>query len=805
VGGAITFPLTVTGTTAGAQSLTLTTTGAISFGGNVGATRLGDISITAGAGDLTIGPAATSIQGNSFIVNGTRSTKLQNSGILSIDASGSAGGSIAFGGTVQGFMALSQPLTLRANGTGSVTFSGNVGTALVPLGNLIIRSGSGTFILDTGVTNLYAGSLTVGDSTVLPTLLKNTGALTIQTSSAPGNIVFNGSVTGTTAGVQALTLNPGAASISVTGVVGATRLGDLTITSVLNAAFASSITAGSLVQTAGTGTSIFSGGIDVNTATGVVLSGRNFTFSGAVSASSGGAAITNTGLLTIQSSAPFSIQGAFSQTGGGSSSVGANILTNNNMSGSISFQNPVAVTSNCTFNTDPSPITFFSTVEGPASLTLVGSTVTFYNTVGAGTVLTGLDVTGSSIAVYGNHTTSGAMSYTGPVVLNADMNFQNTGSGGITFSSTITGNYELMITGLNTFIDIGGNVSTASLASTNGRPLTATGGSHITFSGSISTQGGTPTGVLGPAGGDILIQSTGGSVSVAEINTSGTNDVVVGGNAGDLLLQPASGLSATSFGNLPDGQLILNGDLIALGGTGAVSGMGGDIRLSVIGRSLYPSIATITSSFSGNSVSISGRSFTMGTNEAMTLFGSLTVNLTGAATVSDIVARDGLTITSPGGLTLVGHGLVQILNSAGELYYIYGGHLLARTAISATVTSYVGPFDTVSLVDISDQTLFQAALTYAPNSYMLNYGFVQPAPPVPPIVVPTFPISRASFINQMGVASISFEDLLPMLIRWGVWSYPYRGHICPANPDEPCWPIPHLFDPFLLENKVVDR
>jgi hypothetical protein len=798
VGGAITFPLTVTGTTAGAQSLTLTTTGAISFGGNVGATRLGDINITAGASGLSLGSAMTSIQANSFIVNGTIPALLQNTSLLTIDTS--ASGSIGFGGIVTGATPFSNHLTLVANGSGSVTFSGNVGDSPSQLGDVTIGAGTGLFVFDTAVTALSARSLTVGGVSAVPTQLKNTALLTLNTSVVPGDIAFHGPITGTTNNSQSLAFNTGTANISVTGAVGAVRLDTITLAATQNATFGSSITAGSLVQTAGTGLTSFAGPINLN-AGALTLNGSAFTFSGAVTNTVAGASIQNSGLLTIQTSAPFALHGSFVQTGGGTSSVGADIFSNNNP---ISFLNPLSISASCSFDTDPDTITFFSTVDGPGALTLIGSTVTFFSTVGNATPLAGLDVTGTSILVYGNHTTTGAMSYTGPVTLNANMTFLNTGAGGMSFSSTITGNRTLVLSAPSTFISVGGAISTAGSAGMNGREITLSAGSDITLAGSLSSEGGTLVGASGPSGGDIAIISSGGTISVGDINTSGTDAVLIGGSAGDLIIQPASGTTNGPLGNIPNGRIVLNGDITAQGGTGAISGQSGDIQLSVIGRSDYPSIATIVSSYSGNSVTIEARTLTMGTNEVMTVAGSILFNLTESATVSDMVARDSLTIVAPSGLTLVGHGLEQVLDFTGTLYYIYGGHILARTFISAPVTTVIGPFGVVGLVDIANQALFQGAISYVPNSYLLNYAASQPAPPVVP-VNPTTPISRESFIAQLGVASISFEDLLPMIPRWGVWSYPYRGAICPIDPDQPCWPIPHLFDAFLLENQVVNN
>jgi hypothetical protein len=592
-------------------------------------------------------------------------------------------------------------------------------------------------------------------------------------------------------------------------------------------------------------------GISIDTTnSGGTPAGGAITFSGSTSTIDGAQSLTlnaGTRLLTfggnVGSSAALT---AFPMTAG-SYSVAANITTTG-AAGAISFNAPVTITGHSVMTTSSTADISFNasaSITGAFNLTLNASatgdaSLAAAATIGSLTVTTPggnitqtpsvttstggisysglllnltyntsfstLSATGNTITINSTHIGAGAMLYTGPVILGDNTLFINTGSGGITFTDTITGNFDLQMDAANTFISVAGDVSTAGTAmGADGQSITISAGEEITFSGSISSQGGLATGTVGPSGANIFIESTGGSVFIQEMNSSGTNDAFQGGAAGDIILQAGSGTTSGSLGNIPNGILVLSDVITAAGGSGAITGLGGDIELSPTGRTDYPSIATITSSFSGNSITITGRSLSMGTNEAMTAFGDISVILTGSAVVSDMVARDALTITSPGGLTLVGHGTVSILDSAGDLVLITGGHLLARTSIVANVTATVGEISGVGLVPGVTQSSFQALLTYVPNSYILNFATESTPVPTPtPTPTPSIP-SRASLIEDQAVASISYQNLLPMLPRWGVWSYPYRGKICPANPKEPCWPIPDIFDVFNLDNQIVEN
>lgn len=781
------------------------------------------------------------------------------SGIVGGSGAGSIGFNMgaAFGSTGAGTIAI----TATTNGTsagahGIALASGALSTTGAGVVTLIGSSNAGSTGTCNGVN--FSGGTISGSSgaiNVTGTVLAGATGTSLGinmasvngAASTSGPITFSGTSNATGANSH---------GIAVAAAWAANTSNSLSLTGVhvnagsFDTAFSNSITTnGGSVTVLGSSGLLAAISIDTTNGGGTPAGGA-ITFSGSTSTVDGAQNLTldaGAQLLTFGANVGSSAALTALSLDAGSYSVAANITTTG-AAGSISFNAPVTITGNSIMTTDSSADILFNasaTINGAFNLTLNASatgdaSMAAAVTVGALTVTTPggnitqtpsvttstggisytgnlvnltnntsfstLSVTGSTITINSTHVAAGAMLYTGPVVLGDDTFFINTGSGGITFTETITGNHQLQLNAASTFISVAGNVSTAGTAvGASGQEITANAGGDITFSGSISSQGGLATGAAGPSGADILIQSTGGSVFLQAVNSSGTNDALVGGAAGGITLQAGAGTTSGALGNIPDGILVLAGALTANGGTGAVAGLGGDIELSPAGRTDYPSIATITSSFSGNSITIDGGTLTMGTNEAMTAFGDITVTLTADGTVSDMVARDALTITSPGGLTLVGHGSVSILNSAGDLVLITGGHLLARTAISANVTTTVGAFSGVGLVPDVTQLSFQALLTYEPNSYMLNFDTeTQPVPSPTPSSSSTIP-SRASLIEEAAVASISYQNLLPMLGGWGIWSYPYRGEICPLDPEDPCWPIPDIFDVFNLDNQVVEN
>jgi len=297
----------------------------------------------------------------------------------------------------------------------------------------------------------------------------------------------------------------------------------------------------------------------------------------------------------------------------------------------------------------------------------------------------------------------------------------DTGTTGIIFNSTITGNYNLTLTANNGSISVSGDVDLSLAAGSAGGALTANAGNDITFEGTIDTTGGSGVGIA-YAGGNVSLTSTGGNVQVAAVDSSGGTAVgVAGGNAGNITIQPASGLS----GNLPSGRTLLYGNLTASGGSGTSTGNGGAISIAATGRTELPAVATIVSSTSGNDVTITGASFVMGDDEAMTIFGDVTMNLTNSVTIADIISSKTISITAPT-ITIQRHEPAKILDFNGALYTSEGVHLFAveEVTLSGGINE-VGAGIEADIRTVSQygytQSSFEAILQY--NSYLLNFDF----------------------------------------------------------------------------------
>ncbi len=83
-------------------------------------------------------------------------------------------------------------------------------------------------------------------------------------------------------------------------------------------------------------------------------------------------------------------------------------------------------------------VIFYSTVDGAHALTISGVGELF-GAVGSSTALTSLSVSGPTTDSASNITTTGDQTYTGPVALQVGTVIASTGSGAVTFGSTVDG------------------------------------------------------------------------------------------------------------------------------------------------------------------------------------------------------------------------------------------------------------------------------------------------------------------------------------------------------------------------------
>ena len=252
-------------------------------------------------------------------------------------------------------------------------------------------SAAGDFKQTGAGLNSIGDAISAGGSgisvTTATTLIGNASC---DTSGASGAGVFFGStINGDGVSPRNLTITTG----PLTGIVflagavgGTTRIGKLTIASALNVT-AGAITAGSIIQSAGTGMSTF-GALNTDNSATITLTGTAFSFTGPIVTTSGGAFnLTNSGLATFAAAADATLDGPFTQSGAGMISTGADIFTTND---NISWlgSGAMAVTDNVEWNAGlcgGGDITVAMTVNddgGGNSLTLSGNKIVFMSDVG---------------------------------------------------------------------------------------------------------------------------------------------------------------------------------------------------------------------------------------------------------------------------------------------------------------------------------------------------------------------------------------------------------------------------------------
>ena len=152
---------------------------------------------------------------------------------------------------------------------GAVTFT-NAGILTInAAGDLSL---DGAFLQDgAGLVSTAGDITTTADAITFTTGTTLTGSIALSNGGGAntGDIWFKSSLTGTTTSTENLTLTAGAGSIKMDGLVGATRLGDILINNAFNFTPALGVSAKTLTQTTGTGTTQFSDNIDITGNIGV--------------------------------------------------------------------------------------------------------------------------------------------------------------------------------------------------------------------------------------------------------------------------------------------------------------------------------------------------------------------------------------------------------------------------------------------------------------------------------------------------------------------------------------------------------
>jgi len=526
--------ISVDGTIDGNQNLTLETgTGDINLTGAVGSTTpLNNLTInnvnnvnatsitaasitqTSGTGTSTFGDLNTNstsginLTGNSFALNG-KITTTNNGGFTINNAN---------------------PLTLNAA-------SFNLDGAFKQIG--------------AGAVSLSGNLTTTNDEISFNSAVTLIGDTALNTGAGIGDITFKNTVDG----AANLTLNAGTGNINLAGAVGSnTRIGNLIIESV-NDVNATSITAASITQSSGTGTSTFSD-LNTNTTQGINLNGNNFNLNGAITTTNNGVlTINNKGTLNIKGD--INLDGAFNQVGSGEV-VGLGSITTTN--DDIRFNSFITLTGETKFNPGTGAIAFNSGLfAGSNSLTLRAGEVIFGGKVtGSGNLILEPADPNQTIAIA--DTIPGAFNLSASTLANLENGFESiiigridgtglvsvkqvtfndpiairTGSGTINVNGAITGKDNASITLDGALLNLNANISTENQNITLGRSIqlgndvtisTGLGAGDITFNGSLD---GTKQLNLDAGSGNIRFNSAvGKSAPLSKLDIGSVSNVFV--------------------------------------------------------------------------------------------------------------------------------------------------------------------------------------------------------------------------------------------------------------------------------------
>jgi len=533
--GGITFNSTVDG----GQNLTLEANVAnIVMNAAVGAgTRLGALLVNA-SNDWTV---ASSISAASIRQNAGAGTTAFNGALNTNGASG-------INLTSNSFNLANAPVTTTNGGftmNNSAVASFDAASDVNVSGGNFAQTGSGS-TLTAGDIATAGGTLSFASDVILSgdvSMASNGGAMTFADT-----IDSNGTP-------RDLTLTAGAGSIAMNDAAGSLaggRLDALAVNSANNWTAQSMISAGSISQVAGTGTTTFNGALNTDGAAGVDLNGQNFALNASVTTTNGGTmTVTNAGSLNMAEAADIDLDGAFLQDGAGQVNTAAEITTSGD---AIRFDGPVNLTGPVAMDSNGGTMTFNGTINGASDLTLDAD---------AGDILMNAAV--GQLVRLGNLVVNTVNNWTANAISAASID-QRAGTGATTFSGALNTNAAAGI-------DLDGSVFNfnQSVTTTNGGTMTVTnaGAMNVAAAGDMNLDGAflqdgagavTTAGDLATSNdaitfnsamalsGSVSMDSNGGTMTFNGTINGGQN-MTLESNAGDIFMNQAVG-AGTRLGAL---------------------------------------------------------------------------------------------------------------------------------------------------------------------------------------------------------------------------------------------------------------
>jgi len=720
--------LTIDTSTGGGANITiagsigaLSSFSGIAFNAGTGALSVGGVGgpIAGSTGGLTFtGGAGITLSGGVYMTSGSGQLYNNNVTLSKTISSISTNQPITFAGTVNGAVGL----TTNA-GTSTLLFSSTVGNG-TPLTNLICQ-GTGTTTATGNITTIgvqsYAPAVTLAADTTFtttnsPILFANTidGAYNFIVNAGSGGIVIQRAI-GSLVAVHQISLI-GTGGIELGGnVTTATSAGTFTVVG--------SVAVGtSIAITTNSAAAIINGNID-GTVPGVgtitidttIGGGANITIAGNIGALSSFSGITfnaGTGALSVGG-----IGGPIAGSTGGLTFTASGGVTLNGSSYMTSgagqtYNNNVTLGKTTSFVSNNQSInfvgTFDGTVSGAQGLTVnIGTgALLFSSTVGSSIPLTNLVCQGTgTTTVTGNITTVGGQRYSPAVTLAADTTF-TTSNAPISFTGTVDGAHNFLVSAGTGAISIGGVVGGA----TPVHQTSLTGRGGILLGGNITTSTGAGTFT---ATGDVAMNTNVAitTSSAAVLITGSVDNTTAGSGALTVNTSSGGGANITITGAIGTAQSLTGLTLNAGTGDLSVGGVGGSVAGSTGGLT-FTAGGSITLTGNGYTTSGSGQTYstnmTIGattsmtsTNQPITFSG--TVNGAHGLTVN--TGTSGLSFNSTVGnstpltyLMSLGSGTIatngNITTMADQLYF--SPVTIGTNALFATTDS---PITFISTID----------------------------------------------------------------------------------------------------------
>ena len=623
-------------------------------------TTVGGVSVTTGTVTVLAPPivsaGAVSLTGSVGVNLGANITAtnaavtVTGAATLTADVVVTAGtGAVTFTGAVNGAKALS------VSASGQTWFQGNVG-AMTALTSLTLNGGGSTRMDGTVVTT--TGAQTYHDDMVFASNVTLT-----TTNSAIG---FSGAVDGATAYGQDLTVAAGTGAVTFTGAVGGTTALDaITIVSAGNVT-AGAVTAASLTQSAGTGTTTLGGVVSLTG--GLSFTGNALTVNAGVTAG-GAVSVANAGLFTTAAAGDITAL-SFAQTGAGTNSLAGDITAT---SGSVSLATAASLTGAVSLSSAAGNgnITLSGAVDGAQALSLAAGngTVAFNGALGAVTPLTGLTVSSS-----GTTTFSSALTTNGPVSLTATT--LNLGFAIATNGSNITLAADNLA--ISAAVNAGaGTVTMTTRTATNAIDLGGAGGAGVTGISAAEVAQVTASRLLVGT-----VANTGG-ISVTDTIALGTMNFTAT-TAGAITFASAGTLS----GNIASTDVVLTGS--------SVTG-GADLTSDVVAGSL-----TVTATAGG-----------IGALGAALRFEVNTLSTNSTATNGSQYLAQNAAYACTVGAGDINAGTGAIFLTKGRFITAVGSDILSAVTVSAGVT--LGGTGSTGAVNVLDGGFFSPGAATGPQ------------------------------------------------------------------------------------------